>query len=104
MKFLLIVLALIWLHINNIYSVIETANAQEVRIVQNDSLGNPQYHKQQYKIVNDKIYHADSTGNIQYHKQQYKIVNDRIYHIDTFGNIESHKGYMQLPPNKIAGK
>lgn len=46
--------------------VVSLASAQ--RIVQTDSLGNKQYHKQQYKIVDNKICPIDSVGNIEHHK------------------------------------
>lgn len=38
------------------------------RIIPTDSLGNKQYHKQQYQIKDGKIFKTDSRGNIQYHK------------------------------------
>lgn len=41
---------------------------QNTRIIQTDSLGNKQYHKQQYKIVDNKICPVDSIGNVEYHK------------------------------------
>ena len=43
-------------------------SAEEKRIYQTDSVGNKQYHKQQYQIKDGKVYQTDSVGNIQYHK------------------------------------
>lgn len=38
------------------------------RIIETDSVGNKQYHRQQYQIKDGKVYQTDSVGNIQYHK------------------------------------
>ena len=46
--------------------IVSIASAQ--RIVQTDSLGNKQYHLQQYVRLANKICPVDSIGNIQYHK------------------------------------
>lgn len=65
-------------------------NAEE-RIIETDSIGNKQYHKQQYVTQGDKIYQTDSVGNTQYHKPSYKVEGSRIYQTDTVGNIQYHK-------------
>lgn len=44
------------------------------RIIQTDSVGNRQYHKDQYVVQNGKVYQTDSVGNIQYHKPSYTVV------------------------------
>jgi hypothetical protein len=44
-----------------------SACAQQ-RIVQTDSIGNKQYHLQQYVRLANKICPVDSIGNIEYHK------------------------------------
>jgi uncharacterized protein YycO len=68
------------------------ASAEEVRIYQQDSAGNTQYHKPSAVIQNDgRIVEADSVGNKQYHKQQYQIKDGKVYQTDSVGNIQYHK-------------
>ncbi len=40
-------------------------------MIETDSVGNKQYHKQQYQIKGDRVYQTDSVGNIQYHKPHF---------------------------------
>jgi hypothetical protein len=76
----------------SLFLVISSAQVDENRIYQTDSLGNIQYHKPSYTIQNDgRIIETDPIGNKQYHKQQYQIKGDRIYQIDSLGNIQHHK-------------
>jgi hypothetical protein len=62
MRFLFVLIVLL-----NAVSV----EAQE-RIIQTDSLGNKQYHKQQYVVVREnnkeKVCPVNSLGRIEYHK------------------------------------
>ena len=67
-------------------------SAEEVRIYQQDSAGNVQYHKPSAVIRKDgSIIETDSVGNKQYHKQQYQIKDGKIYQTDSVGNIQYHK-------------
>ena len=49
-----------------------TANAAQ-KVVQVDSTGRKEYHKQQYVVENDKVIPVDSTGRKEYHKPSYVI-------------------------------
>lgn len=49
------------------------AQASTNRIVQVDSVGNKQYHLQQYVRIKDRIYPVDSIGNVEYHKGSVKL-------------------------------
>ena len=68
------------------------ACAEQVRVYQQDAIGNIQYHKPSYVIQKDgRIIETDTLGNRQYQKQQYKIKDGKIYQIDSLGNIQYHK-------------
>ena len=65
-----------------------SAQAEEKRIYQTDSLGNIQYNKPSYAIQKDgRIIETDTVGN----KQQYQIKGDKTYPVDSLGNIQYHK-------------
>lgn len=67
-------------------------SADEVKIYQQDSAGNTQYHKPSAVIQNDgRIVETDSVGNKQYHKQQYQIKDGKVYQTDSLGNVQYHK-------------
>jgi len=72
--------------------VVLNASADEVKIYQQDSAGNTQYHKPSTVIQNDgRIVETDSVGNKQYHKQQYHINDGKVYQTDSLGNVQYHK-------------
>ena len=69
-----------------------SAQADEKRIYQMDSIGNIQYHKPSSTIQKDgRMIETDAIGNKQYDKQQYQIKGDQIYQVDSIGNIQYHK-------------
>ena len=45
------------------------------RVVQVDPYGNKQLHKQQYKVVDGKVYEADAYGQVQ--QQKFIIENEQ---------------------------
>ena len=49
-----------------------TASATQ-KVVQVDSVGRKEYHKQQYVIEKGKVIPVDSTGRKEYHKPSYVI-------------------------------
>ena len=49
-----------------------TATATQ-KVVQVDSTGRKEYHKQQYVVEKDKVIPVDSTGRKEYHKPSYVI-------------------------------
>ena len=49
-----------------------TANATQ-KVVQVDSAGRKEYHKQQYVVEKDKVIPVDSRGRKEYHKPSYVI-------------------------------
>ncbi len=66
--------------------------ADEVKVYQQDSTGNTQYHKPSAVIQKDgRIIETDAVGNKQYHKQQYQIKDGKVYQTDAVGNIQYHK-------------
>lgn len=74
------------------FLLVANVSAEEVKIYQQDSIGNIQYHKQSAVIQNDgRIIETDSVGNKQYHRQQYQIKDGKVYQTDSVGNIQYHK-------------
>ncbi len=68
------------------------ALAEDVKIYQQNSSGNAQYHQPSAVILkNGRIIQADPVGNKQYQKQQYQIKSGKIYETDSVGNIQYHK-------------
>ena len=63
-----LVFAIIFLCSTAAFAQTKPTQSGPVRIYQVDSVGNKQYHKQQYQIKDGKVYQTDSVGNIQYHK------------------------------------
>ena len=56
------------------------------------------------KIIGDKIVPVNSIGVPQYHKQQYKSIGNRICPIDSLGNVQAHKPcLMVIGVRKIHG-
>ena len=49
-----------------------TASATQ-KVVQVDSVGRKEYHKQQYVVERGKVIPVDSTGRKEYHKPSYVI-------------------------------
>lgn len=66
--------------------------ADEVRIYEQSSTGNIQYHKPSAVIQqNGRVIETDQFGNKQHHKQQYQIKDGKVYQTDSVGNIQYHK-------------
>jgi hypothetical protein len=62
------------------------------RIIETDSIGNKQFHHQQYLMKEGKLYQTDSLGNVQYHKPSFVIHNDgKIVEYNSSGNIQYQK-------------
>ena len=62
------------------------------RIIETDSIGNKQFHHQQYLMKEGKLYQTDSLGNVQYHKPIFVIHNDgKIVEYNSSGNIQYQK-------------
>lgn len=66
-----------------------SVHATEKSIYQIDSIGNIQLPKPSFSIRNNgRIIETNSIGNKQYHKQQYQIKDNTIYETDSLGNIQ----------------
>ena len=62
------------------------------RIIETDSIGNKQFHHQQYLMKEGKLYQTDSLGNVQYHKPSFAIHNDgKIVEYNSSGKIQYQK-------------
>jgi hypothetical protein len=90
------------------------------RVIETNRYGEKMYHKQQYKIVGDRMTPVDSIGNPtasspswtkqpdgrvietnrygekMYHKQQYKVTGDKVMPVDSVGNPQPHKGTLTV--------
>lgn len=77
--------------ISIVFILVSIGSHAETRIVPVDSVGNPQYHKQQYVVQGDRVYETDSVGNVQYHKPSYKVEGNKVHQTDTVGNVQYHK-------------
>ena len=74
-----------------------SAQADEKRIYQTDSIGNIQYNKSSHTIQeNGRIIETDPIGNKQYDKQQYQIKGDKVYQTDSVGNIQYDKSQQKI--------
>jgi hypothetical protein len=64
----------------------------ERRIYQTDSIGNIQYHRPSWTVARDgRIVETNQWGEKQPHKQQYKIIDEKIVPTDMVGNPQWHK-------------
>lgn len=66
---------------------------QETRIYQTDSIGNIRSNLPSWTVQSDgRVVETNQYGEKMHHKQQYRIVGDRLMPIDSVGNPQSHKG------------